>query len=158
MFNIVDVIAVLLPIYTSIYWLQTDYRNIPLLSFTCLFLDIKLIAFFRIFESFGIFFEIILSVGKQIISLLFVLLIIIISFTHAFYILLSPETDFSFKEYMNNNDPNNPWNLVSAYYRVLENGTIDYNPYMIQPPNGNTNMFANYKTALLATYLFLTGM
>ncbi|EXX59775.1 hypothetical protein RirG_186070 [Rhizophagus irregularis DAOM 197198w] len=58
---------------------------------------------------------------------------------------------------MNNNDPNNPWNLVSAYYRVFENGTIDYNPYMIQPPNGNTNMFANYKTALLATYLFLTG-
>ncbi|POG77193.1 hypothetical protein GLOIN_2v1871629 [Rhizophagus irregularis DAOM 181602=DAOM 197198] len=117
--NLTDVIAVLLPIGTSIYWLQTDYRNIPILSFTCLFLDIKLIVFLRIFESF--------------------------------------ETDFSFKKYMNNNDPNNPWNLVSAYYRVFENGTIDYNPYMIQPPNGNTNMFANYKTALLATYLFLTG-
>ncbi|PKY27512.1 hypothetical protein RhiirB3_443259 [Rhizophagus irregularis] len=134
--NYIDIIAFLLSIYTSIYWLQTNSR---------------------IFESSGIFFAIIISVGKQIIFLLLVLLIILISFTHALYILLLPESDFSFKDPTNNNDTNNPWNLATAYHRVFENGTIDPNAYLIQQPDGNTNMFINFKTALLAMYLFLTG-
>ncbi|RIA83286.1 hypothetical protein C1645_786783 [Glomus cerebriforme] len=40
---------------------------------------------------------------------------------------------------------------------MLENGTMDPNPYMIQTPNENTNMFISYKTALFAMYQFLTG-
>jgi hypothetical protein len=76
-----------------------------------------------------------------------------ISFAHAFYILLSPtETDFSFKD----NDPNNPWNIVPTYKEVL-NGTIDPNSYIIQQPDDNTNLFTDYRTALVAMYLFLTG-
>ncbi|PKY29121.1 hypothetical protein RhiirB3_445628 [Rhizophagus irregularis] len=155
--NIFDIIAFLLPIYTSIYWLQTDKRNIELLSFTCLFLDIKFLLFFRVFESFGIYFAIIISVGKQIISFLVVLLIIIISFAHAFYILLSPKTNITFNEFLHNNDSNNPWNIVPTYIQVFENGTNNSNPILIQQPDGNTNMFVNFKTALFAMYLFLTG-
>ncbi|GBB85490.1 hypothetical protein RclHR1_01200004 [Rhizophagus clarus] len=117
--NLFDVIAFLLPIYTSVYWLQTNIRNIQLLSFTCLFLDIN--------------------------------------FAHALYILLSPEDNFSFNSYTNDNDTNNPWNIVPAYHQVFENGTFDPNPYMIQQPDGNTNMFVNFRTAIFAMYLFLTG-
>ncbi|GBB98779.1 hypothetical protein RclHR1_03320005 [Rhizophagus clarus] len=156
--NYFDLTAFLLPICTSIYWIQTNDRNIQLLSFTCLFLDIKFLLFFRVFESFGVYFAIIISVGKKVFSFLVVLFIIIISFAHTFYILLSPESSFSFDEYTNNNDPNNPWNIAPAYHQVLENGTVvDPNPYMIQPPNENTNMFVNFGTSIFAMYKFLTG-
>ncbi|RIA82775.1 hypothetical protein C1645_787625 [Glomus cerebriforme] len=79
------------------------------------------------------------------------------SFAHSFYILLSPELEFSFENYTNNSDPNNPWNLVATYNIMLENGIMDSNSYMIQTPNENTNKFISYKTALFAMYLFLTG-
>ena len=147
----------MLPIFASIYWLQTNDRNVRLLSFSCLFLDIKFLLFFRAFESFGIYFAIIISVGKKIISFIVVLLIIIISFAHAFYILLSPETDFSLEKHTDNSDPNNPWNIVPTYIQVFENGTTNSNSFMIQQPDGNTNMFINFRTALFAMYLFLTG-
>ncbi|GES83324.1 hypothetical protein GLOIN_2v1874127 [Rhizophagus clarus] len=156
--NLFDIIAYILPIFTSIYWLKTDDRNVHLLSFSCLFLDIKFRLFFRVFESFGVYFAIIISVAKQIISFLVVLFIIIISFAHAFYILLSPkEIDFSFDKRIINNDPNNPWNIAPTYSKVLDDGTIDSNPFIIQPPNENTNMFIDYGTALFAMYKFLTG-
>ncbi|PKK65163.1 hypothetical protein RhiirC2_715758 [Rhizophagus irregularis] len=87
--NYFDVIACVLPIYTSIYWLQT-------------------------------------------------------------------ETGFTLEEFVNNNDPNNPWNLTHTY-SVLDNGAIHSNLNIIEQPNENTNMFINYKTAIFATYLFLTG-
>ncbi|PKY44899.1 hypothetical protein RhiirA4_459349 [Rhizophagus irregularis] len=50
--NIFDIMAYVLPIYASIYWLQTNNRNVSLLTFSCLFLDIKFLLFFRVFESF----------------------------------------------------------------------------------------------------------
>ncbi|GBB98777.1 hypothetical protein RclHR1_03320003 [Rhizophagus clarus] len=148
--NIFDLIAFLFPIYTSIHWLQTNDRNIQFLSFSCLFLDIKFLLFLRVYESFGVYFAIIISVGKQAASFLVVLFIIIISFAHTFYILLSPEpTD--------DHDPNNPWNIAPVYHRIFENGTIDPNPYLIQPPGKNTNMFIDFGTAVFAIYQFLTG-
>ncbi|GBB89682.1 hypothetical protein RclHR1_16470001 [Rhizophagus clarus] len=156
--NMFDVIAYVLPIYTSIIWLQTNEMNtIPLLSFSCLFLDIKFLLFFRAIEYFGVYFAIIISVAQQIISFLVVLFIIIISFAHAFYILLIPRTPFSFDERTNNNDPNNPWNLASSFNLISEDGSVNPNPYIIQPPNGNTNMFVDFRTSLFAMYKFLTG-
>ena len=146
-------IAFLLPIYTSIYWLQTNDRNVQLLSFSCLFLDIKFLLFFKVFEYFGVYLAIITSVAKKIFPFLIVLLIIIMSFAHAFFILLSPVSDFSFDERTINDDPNNPWNIASTY-QVLDDRT---NPSIIQSPDENTNMFIDYKTALFAMYLFLTG-
>jgi hypothetical protein len=130
---------------------------LQLLSFSCLFLDIKFLLFFRAFESFGIYFAIIISVAKQIIYFLVVLLIIIISFAHAFYILLLPRSDYSFDQYTNNTDPNNPWNIVNTYNQIFNNGTI-MDSFFIQKPDENTNMFVDFKTALFGMYLFLTGM
>ena len=86
------------------------------------------------------------------------LFIIIISFAHAFFILLSPGPDFTFEKRTNNNDPNNPWNIAPAYNQIFENGTVSPNPFIIQPPNGNTNMFVDFRTSLFAMYKFLTGM
>ncbi|GBB88163.1 hypothetical protein RclHR1_01470011 [Rhizophagus clarus] len=157
--NMFDVIAYVLPIITSIIWLrESDIDIIPLLSFSCLFLDIKFLLFFRALEYFGVYFAIIISVAETIISFLVVLFIIIVSFAHAFYILLIPRTQFSFAEPpINNNDQNNPWNIVNSYYQVLENGNIGSSPYIIQQPNENTNMFIDFRTAIFAMYKFLTG-
>ncbi|PKC71621.1 hypothetical protein RhiirA1_453319 [Rhizophagus irregularis] len=155
--NYFDIIAYVLPVYTSIYWLQTDIKDVQLLSFSCLLLDIKFLLFLSVSESVGTYFAIIVIVAKRIFYFLIILFILIISFAHAFFILLSPDSDFSFEKRTNNNDPNNPWNLASTYSKVLDDGTIDSNPYIIQPPNENTNMFIDYRTAIFAVYLFLTG-
>ena len=124
----------MLPIYTSIYWLQTSDKNsnylIQLLSFSCLFLDIKFLLFFRAFEYFGVYFAIIISVGKQIISFLVILFIILISFAHTFYILLLPRSEFSFEKRTNNNDLNNPWNIAPTYNYIFEKIMI-VNTYFI---------------------------
>ncbi|GET62243.1 hypothetical protein GLOIN_2v1874127 [Rhizophagus irregularis DAOM 181602=DAOM 197198] len=91
--NIFDIIAYLLPIYTSIYWLQInnlDNRSVNIND-------------------------------------------------------------------PNINDPNNPWKLAPTYNQIFENGTIDSNPFLIQPPNENTNMFIDFKTSLFTMYKFLTG-
>ena len=116
------------------------------------------LLFFRAFEYFGVYFAIIISVAKEIISFLVLLFIIIISFAHAFYILLLPRSDFSLDTRSINNDPNNPWNLATTYNQIFENGTVDSNPFLIQPPNGNTNMFVDFRTSLFAMYKFLTGI
>jgi hypothetical protein len=81
------------------------------------------LLFFRAFEYFGVYFAIIISVGKKIFSFLLVLFIIIISFAHAFYILLSPKSEISLEQYNtnNNDDPNNPWNLAPSYSQVIDN-------------------------------------
>ncbi|PKY36647.1 hypothetical protein RhiirB3_533594, partial [Rhizophagus irregularis] len=143
--NIFDIIAYVLSIYTSIYWLQTNDKNnnylIQLFSFSCLFLDIKFLLFFRAFELFGVYFAIIIDVAKKIFSFLLVLFIIIISFAHAFYILLSPRSEFSLDQFnTNNNDPNNPWNLATSYSQIIDNdGNVGSNPFMFQIPDKNTN-------------------
>jgi hypothetical protein len=64
-----------------------DDKPISLLSFSCLFLDLKFLLFFRAFEYFGVYFAIIISVAKEIASFLVLLFIIVLSFAHAFYIL-----------------------------------------------------------------------
>jgi hypothetical protein len=121
-------------------------------------LDIKFLLFFRAFESFGIYFAIIISVAKRIISFLFIILIILISFAHAFFILLEPKSNFSGSEQENLDDPNNPWSLTKKYHQVLaENGIIAKNATLIEEPDNNTNLFSNYPNSLFSMYLFLTG-
>ncbi|GET00513.1 hypothetical protein GLOIN_2v823409 [Rhizophagus clarus] len=109
-----------------------------------------------VFESFGVYFAIIVGVAKQIVYFLVILLIIIISFAHAFLIILRPRLDYSLDQPITNNDPNNPWNLNTTYNQV-ENGIATQNTSFVQAPDENTNMFTDYKTALFAMYLFLTG-
>ncbi|CAB4414569.1 unnamed protein product [Rhizophagus irregularis] len=68
----------------------------------------------------------------------------------------SPD-DYANTNLTNNSDSNNPWNIASTYHQVFENGTVDPNPYLIQQPDENTNMFIDFGTATFAMYKFLTG-
>jgi hypothetical protein len=78
------------------------------------------------------------------------------SFAHAFHILLSPRLRYSLDEYdPSNNDSNNPWNLTPTYQIVDD---ANNSTKIIQIPDDNTNMFTNYLTSLFAISLFLTGI
>jgi len=120
-------------------------------------LDFKFLLFFRAFESFGIYFVIIISVAKNIASFIVILFIILVSFAHAFYILLKPRLQFNLNEPTNNNDPNNPWSLTDKFNQI-EDGIITSNTLFVRKPDTNTNMFAGYYTALFSMYLYLTGI
>ncbi len=150
--------AYLVPTSASIYWLFIDHDNFFLLSFSCLLLDFKFLMFFKAFESFGVYFVIIVGVARRIASFLVVLFFILVSFAHAFFVLLKPSFKYPLNEPMINDDPNNPWNLTNSYKTILENGTIASNISLIQEPSSNINMFTDATTALFAMYLYLTGM
>src|ERR1044071_5948576 len=93
-----DMGAYLVPTITSIIWLSNnDEKPYFWLSISCLLLDLKFFLFFRAFQSFGVYFVIIVSVAKRITSFLIVLFIILISFAHAFLILLKPREIYSFE-------------------------------------------------------------
>ena len=144
-------------IYVSIYYLQTSETKTSLVAFSCLFLDFKFLSFFRFFESYNMYFTIIVKVAEKLIFFLGFLIVIIVGFAHAFFILLRPKSVYSLDEPTNNDDPNNPWNLVPSYYQTLEDGTITSNKLFVQAPDDGTNMFTDYGNALYATYLFLMG-
>ncbi|CAG8554301.1 928_t:CDS:2 [Racocetra fulgida] len=56
------------------------------------------------------------------------------------------------------NDPNDPWNLSNTYNQIYENGTYSSDAILVQTPNSNTNMYSNFGTALIATYMVLAGL
>ncbi|PKC67616.1 hypothetical protein RhiirA1_441090 [Rhizophagus irregularis] len=97
------------------------------------------------------------GVAKRIISFLFIILIVILGFAHALFILLEPKSDFSENEQGNVQDPNNPWSLTKKYHQMTEDGNIIKNAILIEEPDRNTNLFSNYPNSLLSMYLFLTG-
>ena len=93
-----------------------------MVSISCLLLELKFLLFFRAFKSFGFYFIIIIDVAKKICSFLIVLLIILLSFAHAFWVLLKPSQNFSLDDppnTNNNNDPNDPWKLTDT-----DSGTV----------------------------------
>ena len=153
--------AYLIPTGASIYYLCIDVTtndNIYFfLAFSCLLLDFKFLLFFRAFELFGVYFVIIINVAKKIASFLVLLLIILLSFAHAFMILLKPRESYSLEEPTNNNDPNNPWDLTDKFNQV-ENGTITNSTSFVQQPDTSTNMFDSYRTSLFSMYLYLIGI
>ncbi len=153
----------MIPTGASIYWIctngdinVTDDNIYFLFAISCLLLDIKFLLFFRAFELFGVYFVIIISVARKIASFLVLLFIILLSFAHAFMILLKPREIYSLEEPTNNNDPNNPWDLTDKFNQI-ENGTIT-NSTFIQPPDTSTNIFGSYRTSLFSMYLYLTGI
>src|ERR1043165_435986 len=133
-----DLGAYLLSTYTSVHWLCYNEVDPFLLSISCLLLDFKFLLFFRAFEVFGVYFVIIISVARSIFSFLFILFIILISFAHAFFILLKPKPDYSLNEPTNYDDSNDPWSLTDSFYQI-ENGKISSNPIFVQKPDKNTN-------------------
>ncbi|RIA93092.1 hypothetical protein C1645_763207, partial [Glomus cerebriforme] len=157
LWNLFDVGAYLLPIITSILWLIYGKPSLWIIAFSNLLLNIKFLLFFRVFQSFGIYFAIMIGVGKKVFPFLVVLLFILLGFTHAFYILLRSTKNFSLDKPAFDDDENNPWNLATKYNSVNPDGTITPTPTLIQSPDSNTNMFNWFPTSLLAVYLLLIG-
>jgi len=60
----------------------------PAMAMSILLLDIKFLLFFRVFESFGKYFAIMIDVAKEVKSFIVILSMIIASFAHSFYALL----------------------------------------------------------------------
>jgi hypothetical protein len=152
-----DLGAYLITIITSMFWLNGEKITF-MVSISCLLLELKFLLFLRAFESFGYYFIIITHVGKKIFSFLIVLLIILLSFAHAFWVLLKPSQEYNLDDPIMNDDPNNPWSLTSSYNQMLDDGDITSKTTLIQKPDKNTNMFTDYPTSLFAMYLFLIGM
>ncbi|KAF0459332.1 transient receptor potential cation channel subfamily a member 1-like [Gigaspora margarita] len=148
--NYFDVLAILLPISTSISWLESS--EIPLWDATIstLFLEIKFLAFFRMVEITGAYFAMIIGVAQSVFSFLVILGFFVFTFAHSLHILLRPITNFSLSQPSNSNDPNDPWNLVTAYYSISEDRTVSKNATLTEIPNTSTNMFTNLYTAVLA--------
>ncbi|GBC53683.2 hypothetical protein GLOIN_2v1881038 [Rhizophagus irregularis DAOM 181602=DAOM 197198] len=138
--NLFDLGAYSLPIITSIYWLINEKPPLWIIAFSNLLLNFKFMLFFRVFQSFGKYFAIIIGVAKEVFPFLIVLFLIIIGFAHAFFILLRSI------------DPD-----LTKYNSINSNGVINSAYTLVQIPDSNTNMFNKFSTSLLAMYLFLTG-
>ena len=127
-----------------------------MVSISCILLEFKFLMFFRAYEQFGSYFIIMINVARKIFSFLIVLFIIVLSFSHAFWVILTPEQEYDLDVPIMNDDPNNPWSLTASYNQV-ENGDITPNTAFVQKPDMNTNMFTSYATSIFATYLLLIG-
>ena len=82
------------------------------------------------------------GVAEEVLPFLLYLVLIIIGFSHAFFILLRS---------IKNSD------LVTTYSFVNSDGIISSTPTLVQTPDSNTNLFNWFPTSLLAMYLFLAG-
>ncbi|CAI2175250.1 8941_t:CDS:2 [Funneliformis geosporum] len=153
--NWVDLSAYIFPVFTACYWLYHDKPPLSLISISNLSLHFKFITFLRALNYFGNNFTIIFGVAQRILSFLLILLLFLIGFAHAFYIMLTPNEIYNLNEPVYNDDPNNPWNLVTKYQSISPNG--DIKTELIQQPDSSSNQFSTYPSSLLAIYLFLTG-
>ena len=102
----------------------------------------KFLLFFRVFQSYGKYFAIIIGVAEEVFPFLVVLFFIILGFGFAFFILLSSVDS---------------WDLTTEYNSINSDKTINPTPTLVQAPDSNTNMFNKLPTSFLAMYLFLTG-
>ncbi|CAI2180788.1 844_t:CDS:2, partial [Funneliformis geosporum] len=66
------------------------------------------------------------------------------------------DQSYNSNEPIQNDDLNNPWNLVTKYQSV-SNGSTRNETAFIQQPDSKSNQFSTYPTSLLAMYLLLTG-
>ncbi|CAI2184135.1 16237_t:CDS:2 [Funneliformis geosporum] len=155
--NWFDLCAYFFPVVTAMVWLSHGKPPLPLISISNLFLHFKFMTFLRAFHYFGSYFTIITGVAKRIFFFLLILFLIIISFAHAFYILLAPLESYNLDEPSYNKDPNNPWNLVNKFQSVSPDGKINSETAFIQQPDSNINQFSTYDSSLFAMYLFLSG-
>ncbi|GBC08630.1 hypothetical protein RclHR1_08270007 [Rhizophagus clarus] len=146
--NLFDVGAYLLPIIASIFWLINKSQPLWLTAISIILLSFKFLLFFRVFESFGIYFAIIIGVAKKVFPFLVLLFFLILGYAQAFFIVLRSNS---------NNDDNDPRNVATKYDFVNPDGTISNATTMIQDPDSNTNLFNWFPTSLLAVYKLLTG-
>ena len=144
-----------LPVIASILGILYDF-NLGVVSMSILLLNLKLLLFLRAFKSVGKNLVIIIGVAGEVYPFLILLFLIIIGFTHAFYIILKPNFDYLKEGIIFNDDLNNPWNLVDSFFSINPNGTLG-DATFIQSPKTDTSMFTSFPSSLLALFLVLTG-
>jgi hypothetical protein len=105
-------------------------------------LSFKFLLFFRVFESYGIYFAIIIGVAKKVFPFVVLLFFIVLGYALAFFIVLRSTSI---------ND------AATKYDFVNPDGTISNATTIIQEPDSNTNLFNWFPTSLLAVYNLLTG-
>ncbi|PKB92635.1 hypothetical protein RhiirA5_443987, partial [Rhizophagus irregularis] len=135
-------------LFGSIFWLINKSQPHWLAAISIIILSFKFLLFFRVFESFGIYFAIIIGVAKKVFPFLVVLFFIVFGYAQAFFIVLRSN---------NINDDNDPRNVATKYDFVNPDGTISNTTTIIQDPDSNTNLFNWFPTSLLAVYNFLNG-
>ena len=114
------------------------------MAISIILLSFKFLLFFRVLESFGIYFAIIIGVAKKVFPFLVLLFFIILGYAQAFFIVLRSNTI--------NDD-----NVATKYNFVNPDGTISNATKMIQDPDSNANLFSWFPTSLLAVYKLLTN-
>ncbi|CAG8439640.1 11897_t:CDS:2 [Acaulospora morrowiae] len=157
LWNFFDVCAYLFPVVSSIIWLHN--REIPtwVVTISILMLEVKFLLFFRAIRFFGVYFAIMIGVAVRVFSFLLILGLIVIAFAHSLHLLLRPAEPISMDVASFNDDPNNPWNLVSTMNSILDDGTVSEDAVLISMPSENTNLFVGWDTSLLAVYYMLNG-
>ncbi|RIB11420.1 hypothetical protein C2G38_2203476 [Gigaspora rosea] len=155
--NYFDLGAFLLPIISSIIWLQTNVMPTELATFSTLLLEIKFFLFFRTIELFGAYFSMIFRVAQRVFSFWVILGFLVFAFAHSLHLLLRPAANVSLDHPSYSTDPNDPWNLATTYNTIDSNGSIEENSSLIEPPTADTNMFMMMGSSILAVYLMLTG-
>ncbi|CAG8437028.1 2952_t:CDS:2 [Diversispora eburnea] len=155
--NFFDIAAFLLPMISSIFWLQEKEMPVGIVTLSILMLEVKFLLFFRAIRFFGVYFAIILGAGARVFSFLLILGIIVIAFAHSLHLLLRPAESISLSTPTYNDDPNNPWNMVDTMYSTTSNGTISDSAVLTTLPGYDTNLFMDMETSLLAVYLMLNG-
>jgi len=93
-----------------------------------------------------------IDVARKIFSFLLILFLIMLSFVHAFLVLLRP-----IKPYLDDydddyNDPNLPQDLTDTYVDDFDKPNLTLH----KQPDEYTNLFFNYSNSLLGMYLFIT--
>ncbi|KAF0541193.1 transient receptor potential cation channel subfamily a member 1-like [Gigaspora margarita] len=155
--NFFDLGAFLLPMISSILWLQNNDMPTEWATFSTLLLEIKFLLFFRAIEFSGDYFSMILGVAQRGFSFLIILGFIIVAFAHSLHLLLRPTVDVSLDYPSYSDDPNDPWNLATTFNAIDPNGTIEDSSSFIEPPTATTNMFMLMGSAIAAVYIMLTG-
>ncbi|KAF0541200.1 transient receptor potential cation channel subfamily a member 1-like [Gigaspora margarita] len=155
--NLFDLGAYLLPMISSIIWLQNNVMPTEMATFSTLLLEIKFLLFFRAIEFTGAYFSTIIKVAQRAFSFLVILGFIVFAFAHSLHLLLRPAGNVSLDYPSYSTDPNDPWNLATTYNTIDHNGIIEENSSLIDPPTANTNMFMMMGSAISAVYLMLTG-
>ncbi|CAB4411304.1 unnamed protein product [Rhizophagus irregularis] len=142
--NLFDVGAYLLPVITSIVCLIDKSQPLWLMAISIILLSFKFLLFFRVIESFGIYFAIIIGVAKRVFPFLVLLFFIVLGYAQAFFIVL--------KSNITNDGSDNlfnwfPTSLLAVYKLITgDSGSLSSFTYREYPT----------MTVLLVTFTFFT--
>ncbi|CAG8626949.1 10292_t:CDS:2 [Funneliformis mosseae] len=157
-YNFFDLFSVILPLITAtihIFELEQspqDFRKFTILnSFTILTMWMELFLLLRYFEKAGAYIFIIVKILQEITSFLTFILLVVLGFGHAMFVLLNNTSDMnlnaegtSFKIYGNDGNP------VPEFSQYVINQEIDVN-------KPSDNYYTNFVKSIEAVFFWTSG-